>query len=54
LKIKHSGPENPQGMIVVGEAPESDEEHEEGEHTYPILLSSHKLQKCTEEVLKKL
>jgi hypothetical protein len=54
LKIKHSGPENPQGMIVVGEAPESDEEREEGEYKYPIHLSSDKLHKCTEDVLKKL
>jgi hypothetical protein len=32
--MKHSGPSNPQGIIVAGEAPESDEEHEEGEQRY--------------------
>jgi hypothetical protein len=52
LKIKHSGSENPQGMIIVGEAPESDEEREEGEYTYPILLSSDKLQKCREVIVQ--
>jgi hypothetical protein len=29
-QIKQSASNNPQGVIVAGEAPESDEEHEEG------------------------
>jgi hypothetical protein len=52
--MKHSGQSNPQGIIVAGEAPESDEEHEEGEQRYSILISSDKFQKCAEKLIKKL
>jgi hypothetical protein len=38
--MKHSGPNNPQGIIIAGEAPESDEEHEEGEQRHSKLISS--------------
>lgn len=54
MKVKHSGPNNPQGIIVAGEAPESDEEHEEGEQRHSKLISSDKFQKCAEKLIKKL
>lgn len=39
-QIKQSASNSPQGVIVAGEAPESDEEREEGNAWYSVFTSS--------------